>query len=69
MITNNVPEFARIVVLVATLVALTAVVQTLYSDVSRGRPFWPNFWRSAAFDLLGYTALGGIVTLMIWAIP
>ena len=69
MTLSNVPEFVRIALLFTTVVAFTATAQSLFSEVSRGRPFWRGFWSAAALDVGLYGALAILLGLLIWSIP
>ena len=69
MTLSDVPEFVRITLLLTAVVAFTATVQSFYSDVSRGRPFWRGFWSAAALDIGMYGAMAILFGLLIWSIP
>lgn len=63
------PEYIRILIAAAALVVVTAVIQVLYSDVSRGLPFWKNLWKAMLLDVGLLVGIGSVLCAIVWAIP
>jgi hypothetical protein len=62
-------QWEKYAIATAAVCLFTAIVQTLYSDVTRGYPFWPNLARNFGFDVAAYSGLWVLGLILIWALP